>query len=175
MMSQSPSSFEGLDFTSLLQKAGVQNKNNSESSEAGKGKQADRVARVRAIQIPTGRDMGDVLKALLGDLNAVLQMPLFVADDDGLLLAGSGDLPTIAASLAADAIRSLKKQASYTAGNIDAFLVKASPKDYLVFGRQHEERTFIVGALVTDEVHLEALRVAADLIWETLFTRIQHA
>lgn len=132
-------------------------------------------AEVKAIKAPSQRALGAALETVLGDLRRVLGISLFVADGDGLLLAGSGDAPTMAASMAADAMHSMELKASFTASQVTALLLKVSSHDYLVFSCRKEKHAFVVGALVQDDLPLKALQSAAELIWETLSMRIEHA
>ena len=176
-MSQSLYSFENI--SDLLSRAGVSTQDKRSVFQAQPTPvmpvERDLVATVRAIQPPSQRALGSALESLLGDLSRVLGLSLFVADGDGLLLAGSGDAPTVAASLAADVMHSLQDRSTVTATQLDALLLKVPPNDYLVFSRQQHDRSFVVGTRVDHLVPLNALRAAAELIWETLFVRIQHA
>ncbi len=177
----SPSLYSFENMSNLLSRAGVSGNGKNTSFQTTQPvpiamlPELDLVASIRAIQRPSQRALGAALESLLGDLRRVLGLSLFVADGDGLLLAGSGDAPTMAASLAADVMHSLHDRASVTSTQLDALLVKVPPNDYLVFSHQHSKRSYVVGARVDQLVPLNALRAAADLVWDTLFMRIQHA
>ncbi len=176
-MSQSLYSFENI--STLLSRAGV-----SEGRKANVFKAQlspaipstpDLVSAVQAVEPPSQRALGAALESLLGDLSRVLGVPLFLADGNGLLLAGKGDAPTLAASIAAELMHSLHKRTGHSANRLDGILLSVPPGHYLVFAREESKRSFVIGAKINETLPLQALRMAAERIWETLFMRIQHA
>ncbi len=184
-MTPSLSCFDGDELSQLLHRAGAGTKPRravpapvptpgSASPAPAPAPEKDPTARVRAVAEPGQRALGAALAALLGDLSRVLHTSLFVADDEGLLIAGAGDAPAAAASIAADALRSLAQTARFAATRVDGLLLRTGRGAFLVFAPAEGAARYVVGAQVDDDIPLGALRAAAERILQTLLSRTQN-
>ena len=132
------------------------------------------VEQIAAMKEPDQRAIGAALSAIVTDISRLVGTPFFVADHDGLLLAGSGDAPAMAASVAADATRGIMSGAGVTAAKVEGLLLSAAPHEFLVCSYEDRGRVFVVGAQVAARTSISELRAAIERISQTLLLRLKH-
>ncbi len=169
-MSQYHSLFDSTDMSGLLARAGCLElpKAPSTVTTPHRASKPDPVQLLKGVKLPSGLSW---FSSFVEQLSKIIGTPMFVADEDGLLLTGNDKAQGQAASLAAEAISCIQKQAGYTFENIDAFLLKAVARGYLVFIVHSGSTTYVVGVVAEETLFLEVARKAVELIWNVLSTK----
>ncbi len=169
-MSQYHSLFDSTDLSGLLASAGYLDRPKAPVTlpKPHRAPKPDPVQLLEGVKLPSGLSG---LGSFVEKLSAIIGAPMFVADEDGLLLTGNDKAQEKAASLAAEAISCLQKQAGYTLENVDAFLLKAVARGYLVFIVHSGSTRYVVGVVAQETLFLELARKAVELIWNVLSTK----